>query len=79
MKFGMLKAALMGLLGIGRGGASHVDIAPAKWPAPSPTQNKITFGSHWTRYGPPPASFNRRNQRKVRKNFRRRLAAGYTK
>lgn len=79
MKFGMLKVALMGLLGIGRGGVSHADLAPATQPVSRPMQDKITFGSHWKTTGPPPASYNRRNQRKDRKNFRRRLAAGYTK
>ena len=67
----MLAGALLGLL--------HV---PSAIPAPTPPHqnpvlNSIRFRSKFVPNGPPPASYNRRNQRKDRKNFRRAIAAGY--
>lgn len=46
-------------------------------PRQNPVLNSIRFGSKFRTDGPPPASYNRRNQRKDRKNFRRKIAAGY--
>lgn len=46
-------------------------------PHQNPVLNSIRFGSKFRTDGPPPASYNRRNQRKDRKNFRRKIAAGY--
>ncbi len=43
----------------------------------NPVLNSIRFRSKFIPNGPPPASYNRRNQRKIRKNFRRAIAAGY--
>lgn len=43
----------------------------------SPILNSIRFGGKFVPTGAPPASWNRRNQRKARKNFRRKIAAGY--
>jgi len=66
-----LMGALLGLV--------HVPSPVTKESEPyqNPVLNSIRFRSKFVPNGPPPASYNRRNQRKIRKNFRRAIAAGY--
>lgn len=74
-----LAGALLGMLA-NSGISRRTELAVTKSTIPNnPLLNRIRFGSYFTSNGPPPASYNRRNQRKTRKNFRRRLAAGYTR
>ena len=75
-----LAGALLGMLSLaGISRQTQIAVTRTKLdPKQNPILNSIRFGSHFTLNGPPPASYNRRNQRKDRKNFRRRLAAGYS-
>lgn len=70
----MLAGALLGLLHTPS--ASNV-LTLRPEPHQNPVLNSIRFRSKFVPNGPPPASYNRRNQRKIRKNFRRAIAAGY--
>lgn len=71
--FRMLTAALTALLY----SPPKVTYALTQAPHQNPVLNSIRFRSKFIPNGPPPASYNRRNQRKDRKNFRRKIAAGY--
>lgn len=66
--------ALLGLIGIQVHAPINATLPLTR--SENPIVNSIRFGSHFRTNGPPPASYNRRNQRKIRKNFRRAIAAG---
>lgn len=71
--FRTLTAALTALLFSPPKAGNAIPTAPHQ----NPVLNSIRFRSKFIPNGPPPASYNRRNQRKARKNFRRKIAAGY--
>lgn len=69
-----LAGALLGMLGYTSVPAPVTKESP---PHVNPILNSIRFGGKFMPTGAPPASWSRRNQRKARKNFRRKIAAGY--
>lgn len=69
-----LMGALLGLIHV-PSPVTHLTLHSE--PHQNPVLNSIRFRSKFIPNGPPPASYNRRNQRKIRKNFRRAIAAGY--